>query len=179
VDIASLDWINYTILVEKIVFCIWQTALFTIEAPPEETNSGLLGDIIKNAKILFLNVLISKPELLSTLYSLNDVETFVMDVLLRSPNNKIREEMVDGICQLCTELDEEKLPGQEHPKKFFLPLLRKFLSNASNYAEQCEQYFDGLSVLIKNEALTLESKNLLHQVIGLLKEHPIVEVCEL
>lgn len=117
-------------------------------------------------------MLISKPQFLSSLYNLKDIETFVNDVLLKCPNSKIREEMVDGICQLCTELDDYEDP----PKKFFLPMLRKFLTNVSQYAERCEQYFDGLSVLIKNESLTLESKNLLHQVIGLLKEHPIVEV---
>ena len=67
---------------------------------------------------------------------------------------------------------------KELPKSYFIPMLLELLSSVSKYLEHCEQYFDGLSVLIKNEPLTHQSKNVLYQVIQLLKDHPTMEVCE-
>jgi hypothetical protein len=107
------------------------------------------------------------------LYNIPDLGIFILEVIIRVSNQRIREEMIDGICTLCTTVTSP--PGVAPPKDYFMPLLITFLSNIDNYPEYCEQYFDGLSVLIKNDPLTKRSTDLLTQIIDLLREHKIVE----
>lgn len=170
-DIATLEWINYPQLIQKLILLIANGA-----AHANLAHSAILGEITKNAKLLLVGSIKSKVELLETLYAIPSFDSFVLEVILKTNNHRIREEMIDGICQLCTDLNLPSNSSIPEPKKYFIPLLVGFLPTIGKYKENCEQFFDGLSVLTKHESFTTQSEDLLHQVIELLKSHPIMEV---
>ena len=68
----------------------------------------MIGEIVKQGKLLLLGCCFSKPELTQVMFKVNQLDKFVIEVLLKSPIQKIREEMVDAICQLCIEIDPVK-----------------------------------------------------------------------
>ncbi len=55
-------------------------------------------------------------------------------------------------------------------------MLSKFLEKIPQYADRCEQYFQGLSLLYKNWGDAEESEKFLGKVVDLMLLQPIVEV---
>ncbi len=195
-DIVTLEWLNYPELLQKLIALI-----STCADSGSAHNVVILAEITKHAKLLLVGCIKSKVTLLDTLYAIPAFDSFVLEVILKTSNQRIREEMIDGVSHyrqvLLLPLDMSavhrhrchavrvlvpqclfcRLPSSiQDPKKYFIPLLVSFLPTIGKYKDHSEQFFDGLSVLIKHEALTAQSKDLLSQVIELLRLHPILEV---
>ena len=57
-----------------------------------------------------------------------------------------------------------------------MALLIRLFATVGLHPDNCDQYFDGLNVLIKSDKFTKDSENLLQQVLTIIQQHPVVEV---
>jgi hypothetical protein len=173
---TEFPWIDFPLLLNKLVTIMWAAAKFQLS----NSNYSIVGEMATQAKMCLVGILTSKPELFKVLFAVPAFPEFICTTLLEATHHRLREELVDGICSLCTKLETTgQWPADlPRPRDYFLPLLVNFLPTINIYSSSCEQYFDGLNVLIKNMHTDPESEKILAQVVGLIKEHPIIEVRE-
>ena len=162
----NLDWVDYPNLIQSLIASIEESARDTESEP-----NSIDGSIVRHAGSLLLGCFYSKPDLLQTLFTYPNLDSFLHSVTLLTSVPLIREVMTGGILYLC------KL-GEQHQNNYvqhFLPRLIKFLPTINPYTQNCSEYFTAVIQLYKQNNTGINGEELLQTLIKLIDRHPIIE----
>lgn len=180
-------------LLEKLLEIVWFASIPGSESSmtpiqpfvqPESISPPTIDDIhvVDQSLILLSNILSFFPQMVPLIPKHARFSQWLWDIILCSPERVIRENVVDTLYKLSNTIESN---SEILLHSFFLDLLLQFLSKLSNSLISCEQYFSFLCKLVadackgKGGKSSSDFRDLLFQVVDMIKQHPIVETRDL
>jgi ubiquitin carboxyl-terminal hydrolase 34 len=187
--LSYLSTVNLSQLIHKLLDITLRAA---VEQPQhvEDPTPGRLptkevdNDLVIRFAIPFLvATAIMHQDYLNTILSYPHFDTWLLNLLLLTPYETTRQQVAAGIYQICKQIANlQSIQTQFVPHKFFLSKLLSLLPTIQSTSTTCEQYFELLNKLVNDVCdgvgggRPAEFSPLLMSVVGMIQNHPTIEV---
>ncbi|KAH3764942.1 ubiquitin hydrolase [Pelomyxa schiedti] len=165
-------------LVQKLMLEIHNSA----SSPPLPKDMGIYEDddlVASRSVTLFVSCVQQNPDLLHSVLTSGDFDSWLSSSLLHSHNTRVRQAIYRGFYKLCTHQISLNQEPSTPLSEFFLTKLCQILQSLDATVNTCEQYFTFLAQLIEESCKNPEKVHMLHplatSLVEMIKSHPIME----